>query len=59
MGLYDNFILPSSGQYLSTYAGMPIAETAALGEQIGQDYKEGVRGISAYNVMRDNAEVLS
>ena len=58
MGIYDRFDMPTSERYISTYAGAPIAETAALGEVIGQRYDRGMQGISAYNVMRNNASVL-
>lgn len=57
MGLYDQFMLPTSGEYISTYAGLPIAETAALGEVINKNYREGIEGVSAFNVMRDNVQV--
>jgi hypothetical protein len=59
MGIYDNFIIPSSGEYISTYAGQPLAETAQLGETLNKAYNEGMGGVSAYQVIRDNASVLS
>lgn len=57
MGLYDNFRLPSSDQYVSTYAGVPIQELSALGDTIGKKYDKGLEGVSAFNVMRDNVQV--
>jgi len=58
MGAYDQ-LLPSSGQYISTYRGLPIEETAALGETITKNFERGMAGVSAYNVMRDNVSVLN
>jgi len=54
MGLYDQFIIPSSGQYISTYAGAPVEEMQMLGQKLEQNYMQGIEGASAFNVMRDN-----
>lgn len=57
MGAYDQ-LLPSSGQYISTYAGSAIEETAALGDVLTKNFERGMQGVSAYNVMRNNVDVL-
>ncbi len=58
MGLFDNFALPTPTQYISTYAGQPLEETAALGQELKESYWRGLEGVSAYNVMRNNIDVL-
>lgn len=58
MGLYDNFKIESSGRYMSTYAGEPIEEVAALGETLNKAYDRGLEGVTAFTTMRDNVQVL-
>jgi len=57
MGLYDNFQIPSSGQYVSTYAGQPIQEVAALGDSLNKAYDRGFEGVTAFNAMQNNVQV--